>query len=96
MNLEEKTEKIRLASQHVQRGSDWEAAGELQRAEEEYKKAALLHLELSEKSGEKMFFAAAREDFEHLADINMQQGNLHGADRCYVLSMECRQRMEEE
>ena len=95
MEWKEKREKALQASQYVQKGKEYEAAGELSQAEEEFKQAAMLHSELSDKTGEKDFRAAAREDYERLADIHMQQGNMHGADHFYVLSMDCRRRMQE-
>lgn len=92
----EKKEEALQASRHAQCGAACEAAGDLQRAEAEFGQAVRLHRELFERTGEKIWIQALREDYEQLADIHMQQGNMHGADHCYALSMDCRRRIQEE
>ena len=92
----EKKEAAIQASRYAAGGRECEAAGDLQRAEAEFSQAVRIHRELFEMTGEKTWLQALREDYEQLADIHMQQGNMHGADHCYVLSMDCRGRIQEE
>ena len=80
MNQSEYTEKAQLAADSLRRGEAYEQAGQPERAEAQ----VLLALKALEQLPDA---AVARECSLKLADLCMQQGNMHGADFYYARAM---------
>ena len=66
-------------------GSQWNAEGNAGRAEIFYQRALQIYVLLLKMEEKEDYAAAAGECCEDLADLCMQQGNLHGADYYYVM-----------
>ena len=84
-----------LAGKASRQAADCVQQGDLQHGEQLYLKALRAWDEIYQQTGEQSDGAAAGEICEILADICMQQGNMHGADVYYVRALgyrntECR------
>lgn len=75
-----------LAREYVSQGEALENQGSLSGAESRYLRALVIYDWLLN-LGEENFRIPARELSERLAELNMQQGNMHGADVYYVKAM---------
>ena len=68
-------------------GQNLESQGELPKAEQAFQKALKLTEETISRSGKPEDINNAKDLCLILADLNMQQGNMHGADVYYVKAM---------
>ena len=78
--MEQAVEKAQLAAESLRKGEAYEQAGQLEKAEAQ----VLLALKALEQLPDA---AGARECSLKLADLCMQQGNMHGADFYYARAM---------
>ena len=65
-------------------GEQYSRRGELSKAEQQYLRALKSQEELLKICRDESGIRIAGEICEILADLNMQQGNMHGADVCYA------------
>ena len=76
-------------------GEQFDLQGNPEQAEGQYLQALRISVRLLELTGEPVYADAASENCSSLADLCMQQGNMHGADRYYVLSLHYARRNQE-
>ena len=69
-------------------GQDLESQGELQKAEAAFLKALKITEDALQESKTSPVTGKAKDLCLILADLNMQQGNMHGADVYYVKAMQ--------
>ena len=81
-NLTDSAEKYMVLGQNL------EFQGELQKAEQAFLKALKITEESLQKSKISPAIVKAKDLCLILADLNMQQGNMHGADVYYVKAMQ--------
>ena len=72
------------------RGNTCNLREDLDQAEYQYLRALKINEQLFRVTREQAFLDAALENCSSLADVCMQQGNMHGADRYYVQIMKYR------
>ena len=75
----------------TRRGEEYEQNGQPDLAEDQFLLALKAQEQLIALSSEQRFVDAAAESCSSLADICMQQGNMHGADFYYARAMGYRQ-----
>ena len=91
LETDHKERRVRAAV-HACRGKEYDRKGMLSEAEGENLQALKILCELCDDARDQADAVAAGEICEYLADLCMQGGNMHGADRYYVLAMEYRKR----
>lgn len=79
---------IDSAEKYMVLGQDLESQGELQKAEAAFLKALKITEDSLQKSKTSPIISKAKDLCLILADLNMQQGNMHGADVYYVKAMQ--------
>ena len=79
------------AEEHRRQGEGYDLAGKPGKAEESYLQALKLYDRLSRRTGKSCYGATAGEISMALAELCMEQGNMHGADRYYVQALTYRQ-----
>ena len=79
---------IDSAEEYMQLGQTLEARGDLQKAETAFLNALRITAGALEKDYDSQILIRAKELCLILADLNMQQGNMHGADIYYVKAMQ--------
>ena len=79
---------INSAEEYMILGQDLESQGELQKAEQAFLKALKLTEGTLNCCGKPKDTDQAKDLCLILADLNMQQGNMHGADVYYVKAMQ--------
>ena len=72
------------AEEFARQGNFLDLQGCPEQAEQKYLRALKIWEELLTETGAPVYAHGAREICEHLADLLMQQGNMHGADLYYV------------
>ena len=82
-----------LADAGTRQGRKYEQNGQLDLAEEQFLLALKAQEQLLSALNEQCYADAAMESCSSLADICMQQGNMHGADFYYARAMGYRQGM---
>lgn len=85
----------KLAQEMLSRGADFLRKEEILKAERQFLLALEIYDRLEKRTGMKSYLGQAREICEILADLSMQQGNMHGADRYYVMAMDYGSREKE-
>ena len=73
-----------LAEESIDRGKALDLQEAPEKAEQQYLAALQIQEKLFQRTGKPSYLAAAAESCEYLADLCMQQGNMHGADCYYV------------
>ena len=79
---------IDSAEEYMIQGHNLEFQGELQKAEAAFLKALKITEDSLQKSKTSPIISKAKDLCLILADLNMQQGNMHGADVYYVKAMQ--------
>ena len=75
------------AAAYIKLGDYWDLHGQPQQAEQAFLKALRITDEILFSSKDIQHTSLAKEICLRLADLNMQQGNMHGADFYYVKAM---------
>ena len=83
---------INSAEDYIDLGQNFESQGELQKAEQAFLRALKLTEENVLSYGSPQNSIQAKELCLILAELNMQQGNMHGADVFYVKAMQYSQK----
>ena len=72
----------------IRQGCSYDLQENPRQAEQQYLQALRILQELINRTGNRIYGEKAGEICLSLADLSMQQGNMHGADRYYVQAME--------
>ena len=81
-----------LAEESIDRGKALDLQEAPEKAEQQYLAALQIQEKLFQRTGKPSYLAAAAESCEYLADLCMQQGNMHGADQFYVRALDYQSR----
>ena len=87
--MEEAEKMEAMARACMEKGRAYDLKESPAQAELQYRRALKLYEQLHSMTGSSDFADALREVCLSLADLCMQQGNLHGADVYYVSAMDC-------
>lgn len=80
---------LNQAAAHLSEGEKLNLQGKLSEAEYQYLEALKGYQRLWELTGTQSYADAAADCCENLADLSMQQGNMHGADYYYAQILKC-------